>query len=1323
LIVGQVAVGSLVSDLFLACGLRPKAGVGYSMGETTALVSLGAWSDRDEMLRRISESPLFHTDLAGPCHVARRYWNLPDSASVDWVAGITLCSENAAKQAIGDDPHVFVLIVNSQNEIVLGGRRRNVESVVRRLNVGFLELPAVSTVHCPIGGLVENAYRELHDLPTIPVDATFYSGVWGRPYLADRREAAGAITAQAAHRIDFPAVVERAYADGIRVFLEMGPGYTVSRLIGRILEGKPHVAISACRPDQNASYSILTTFAELVAHRVPVSLDSLFEPIAGDPVDRTVNANPAAITHAGHKASGRSARSVRVPIRRPPFDYVDRPGRVVGVQTNPTRCEISIPETRPETPFTTEWINPRSEPTWRKGEGVQLSNVAASLSHGEDVGDLPMLRGSREEPEQSALTSSETILPGEPALSSESHCEAGSLARQLSRTVLAEGQAHEQFLATSAGFASLLASQIERQQTLIADLASAGLPDESADVASSMGRDARISFSPQSKHDSRVDSASLDPIETTTNLAGSTTTVSKRNPDAPRPWLDRDQCLEFAVGSIAKVLGPEFEEVDRYPTRVRLPDEPLMLVDRIVLVEGEPRSLRPGRLVTEHDVKEGDWYLDAGRIAPSIAIESGQADLFLSGYLGIDFETKGLAVYRLLDAAVTFHRGLPGPDTIIRYDIRISQFFRQEKTYLFRFEFEATVDGEPLLTMKDGCAGFFTAQELADGRGIVPRPLDQRPVAGIRPADWKDLVPSGRLALDRDQVEALRQGNLAAAFGQPFDRLRINKPLPLPGGRMRLVHRVPILDPAGGRFGLGLIRAEADIQSDDWFMVCHFVDDRVMPGTLMYESCLHTLRIFLMRMGWVGPVEEVAFEPTPGVANRLRCRGQVIESTRTVAYEVTIKELGFGPEPYAVADALMYADGKPIVEVLDMSLRLTGSDRPRLQAIWADLTNDKPATVAGSNLPGTRLPALFEHDRILAFATGKPSAAFGEPYRIFDDGRFIARLPAPPYQFLHRILEATSEPWRMQAGGTVVAEYDVPPDAWYFDADRQDRMPYAVLLEIALQACGWTSAYMGSALQSDGPLKYRNLGGEGRQLAPITRNSGTLTTRLKVTKVNRSAGMILQHFDFVVSDRNGPVYEGTSYFGFFHPDSLAEQVGIREASWYQPPGRSIPGTPSDQIEIGQAFPYPAVSPYPDASWRMVDRVDKLLPQGGPAGLGFIEGSTTVNPTAWFFQAHFLQDPVWPGSLGLESLLQLLKVLASSRWGESVGSLAFESVGLNDLHRWEYRGQVTPSNRLVTTQAVIKASDEGRRWLQADGLLAVDGKVIYRMNDFTLKLLP
>ena len=51
------------------------------------------------------------------------------------------------------------------------------------------------------------------------------------------------------------------------------------------------------------------------------------------------------------------------------------------------------------------------------------------------------------------------------------------------------------------------------------------------------------------------------------------------------------------------------------------------------------------------------------------------------------------------------------------------------------------------------------------------------------------------------------------------------------------------------------------------------------------------------------------------MASGLRCRGQVLETTKVVTYEVSIRELGYRPEPYVICDALMYADGKPIVEI------------------------------------------------------------------------------------------------------------------------------------------------------------------------------------------------------------------------------------------------------------------------------------------------------------------------------------------------------------------------------------------------------------------------
>ncbi len=180
----------------------------------------------------------------------------------------------------------------------------------------------------------------------------------------------------------------------------------------------------------------------------------------------------------------------------------------------------------------------------------------------------------------------------------------------------------------------------------------------------------------------------------------------------------------------------------------------------------------------------------------------------------------------------------------------------------------------------------------------------------------------------------MRSGDLAGCFGSLFDGLGLKDPLRLPGGKMNLVERVPHLDPQGGRFGLGVIRGEADIHADDWFLTCHFVDDRVMPGTLMYECCLHTLRVYLLRLGWVAEQSGVAYEPVPGITGRFKCRGQVIETTRTATYEVTVKEIGYRPEPYVIVDALMYSDAKPIVEITDMSLQLAGLTREKIRAVW-----------------------------------------------------------------------------------------------------------------------------------------------------------------------------------------------------------------------------------------------------------------------------------------------------------------------------------------------------------------------------------------------------
>ena len=273
-------------------------------------------------------------------------------------------------------------------------------------------------------------------------------------------------------------------------------------------------------------------------------------------------------------------------------------------------------------------------------------------------------------------------------------------------------------------------------------------------------------------------------------------------------------------------------------------------------------------------------------------------------------------------------------------------------------------------------------------------------------------------------------------------------------------------------------------------------------------------------------------------------------------------------------------------------------------------------------------------------------------------------------------------------------------------------MPYAVLLEVALQPCGWLAAYMGSALTSETDLRFRNLGGTAMQLRTITPGAGTLSTRVRCTGVSSSGGMIIQHYSFDVQCNGTSVYRGDTNFGFFSDEALANQVGIRDAASYEPS--------EAELSVSAPFEYPREAPYSEDMLRMVDRVEVYAPKGGPNGLGFIRGGIQVDPEAWFFAAHFYQDPVWPGSLGLEGFLQLLRYLAVERWAAGPAPCV-ESVALGEQHGWLYRGQIVPQNKRVSIEAWVTEVDDERQVLRADGGLSVDGRVIYRMQHFAVRL--
>ncbi len=1226
MIFGQVVFGDLMTRVLDRFSIRADAVIGYSLGESSALFAQGVWSDRGDMLARMLTTDLFTTQLAGPCLALRQAWQIPEDQAVAWRVAVVNRPVESVQETLSDMPRVRLLIVNSPHECVIGGLEQAVEQAIAVMGCQAVYLDGVVTVHCDAASPVADAYRRLHVFPTtVKPGLDVYSCSWASPYEVTSKGTADSILKQAVEGFDFTRTIKRATADGVRVFIEVGPRASCTRMIDQILDEQPHLAVAANQGNEDEITSLLRCLARLVTERVPVNLSALYEGL-----------EPA--TPSG-------------PIRA---------GKIVPVTVGGHLLCPQLPEM------------PADDPPI---ESLRPAEIASKVP--------PVLSDGFESAE-------DTPAPAENGSTSDAPW--AQLLEAAHRNMETTASAHQQFLDFSQELTRSVAETVDLQTRLLG--LGARLADKPPDQPKTAPAPARVAASPSP------------------------------------PAFNREMCMAFAVGNVGRVLGPAFDVVDTHRVRVRLPDEPLMLVDRIVSVQGKMLSMESGRVVTEHDVLPDAWYLDGDRAPVCISVEAGQADLFLSSYLGIDHQVKGERAYRLLDAVVVFHRGLPRPGETIRYEIAIDRFVRQGETWMFFFRFEGYINGEHLISMRKGCAGFFTEAEVVNSGGIILTEQERTPIPGKRPADWQPLVTVNKESYSDHQVDALRRGDLAACFGRRFTGINLSASLHLPGGRMRLIHRITELDPEGGRYGLGLIRAEADIHPDDWFLVCHFVDDMVMPGTLMYECCAHTLRVFLQRMGWVTDNPGVCYEPVIGNAARLKCRGPVTPATCHVHYEIQISEIGYGPEPYAIADAHMSADGRPIVFFKDMSMKMTGIGREEIEAVWRQ-QKIRTTMVDESTVPAA---PLYDRASILAFATGNPSEAFGEPYRIFDENRKIARLPGPPYCFMDRVTHVEPAPWELKADGWVTAQYDIPEKEWYFAADRSGVMPFCVLLEIALQPCGWLAAYAGSALRSQRDLKFRNLGGSGvlhRQVTPAT---GTLTMRCRMTKVSEAADMIIENFDFEVYAGDEPVYAGDTYFGFFSAEALDQQRGMGHTdplvkAMYPYSGMTDgacslplvpPHTPESAADVSVSVDKLAL---PGKALMMIDRIDAHLPEGGPSGLGYIRGIKKVNPDEWFFKAHFHQDPVCPGSLGLESFLQLIKTVTMKRWPHLAATHRFRMVE-GSRHSWTYRGQIIPKNKTVAVEALITHMRDGRTpAIRADGLLSVDGLPIYKMENFKLALVP
>ncbi|MEU1205271.1 beta-ketoacyl synthase N-terminal-like domain-containing protein [Nocardia sp. NPDC005825] len=821
--------------------------------------------------------------------------------------------------------------------------------------------------------------------------------------------------------------------------------------------------------------------------------------------------------------------------------------------------------------------------------------------------------------------------------------------------------------------------------------------------------------------------ASLDALE------ASRGPVPPAVPDAPLPpvpdvparpvvW-DEAQLLEFASGKVVNVFGPDFAEYDTYPVRVRLPEPPYHFVTRVTEINGTPGVYEPASITTEYDVPVGAWYSVDGLVPCAVTIEAGQCDLLLISYLGIDFRNKGERVYRLLDSELVFHGGLPREGQTLRYEINIARFVWNGDSLLFFFNYRCYADGVLILELLNACAGFFSTAELENSLGVVTSAADRKRREAMSRTWFKPLERTDRTALSGADLELLAQGRPAEVFGPAWDQTAdgSNRSLRLPDSMLRMIDEITVIDRLGGPCGIGELSAVKHLDPDGWYFQCHFPGDPVLAGSLVAEGGVQLLQVYAMYLGMHLVVPDGEFQSVPGLKTQVKVRGQITPRQRSLRYHVEITKLSMLPRPTVIADIVVYDGDKAMISMQNFGVQV----REKPGTPYRPETGGIPAFLGRRNAHGE--PAFINELHLAHAAKGDLATAMGPEFEIYAD-RKAPYIPNGDFRFVDRIMRFGGVRGHLKSGATMETEYDCPPEAWYFHENAFPGMPNCVYMESSLQAAILLGYYLGATLATpEQELNIRNLDGTAGVVKQIDLRGKTIRQHTRMTFNQIMPGTSLQKFSYELFADGELFYQGESMFGYHTADALANQIGLDGGKYVAPwldQQDSLPPSAIRTLAVRGAddwFSRPGLR-LADGHLRMVDTVD-IVASGGKYEQGYLRGHRDIDHDDWYFECHFYRDPVMPGSLGVEALIQALQVYAieAGLGGEFDDPVFAMPVGVPMT--WKYRGQILRTEGPMTFDLHIKEirREDGRALVIADANVWKPGMRIYEITDIAVEV--
>ena len=263
--IGAVSIGVL--NVLKHFGVEPLAAIGHSYGELTALSAAGVYNT--ETLHRLS----------------RIRGELMAAGEGDRGSMLAVVAPYEKVESLLKENKIDLIIANhnSPTQVVLSGATDQIdnfakiaqEGKTRSEKIRVIKLPVAAAFHSPFVADAAKPFGEA--LAEFEFSANKYqvlSNTTTEAYPTDTDAVKQLLANQLASPVRFVEQIEKLYAEGINTFIEVGPGKTLTGLVGAILADKniTNIAIDASAGKKQGQYDLAMALASLATKGINVDL-------------------------------------------------------------------------------------------------------------------------------------------------------------------------------------------------------------------------------------------------------------------------------------------------------------------------------------------------------------------------------------------------------------------------------------------------------------------------------------------------------------------------------------------------------------------------------------------------------------------------------------------------------------------------------------------------------------------------------------------------------------------------------------------------------------------------------------------------------------------------------------------------------------------------------------------------------------------------------------------------------------------------------------------------------------------------------------------